>query len=253
MIKLKNNNELDLMREAGKITGGALEVAQGIVKPGVVLRDIDVEIRRFIERHNAKPSFLGYNGFPASACISVNDEIIHGIPSDRRLQEGDIVKVDVGALYKGYHGDAARTFFCGNVSEQAIRLERITRESFFEGVKFVNSSNRLGDVSHAIQEYVENNGFSVVREFVGHGIGAALHEEPEVPNFGRAGRGPRLYEGMTLAIEPMVNAGSYEIDVADNDWTVFTVDGSLSAHYENTVALTANGVELLTAYDICAK
>ena len=246
MIKLKNNIELDLMREAGKITGGALEVAQGLVRPGVVLSHIDVEIRHFIERHKAKPSFLGYNGFPASACISVNDEVIHGIPSERRLEEGDIVKVDVGALYKGYHGDAARTFFCGKVSDEARRLERITRESFFEGVKFVTSSNRLGDVSHSIQEYVEKNGFSVVREYVGHGIGKSLHEDPEIPNFGMAGRGPRLYEGMTLAIEPMVNAGGEAIDVADNDWTVFTIDGSLSAHYENTVAITENGPEILT-------
>ena len=250
MIKLNNNQELDLMREAGKITGGALEVAQGLIKPGAVLSHIDAEIKRFIEKHGAKPSFLGYNGFPASACISVNDEVIHGIPSDRRLEDGDLVKVDVGALYKGYNGDAARTFFCGNVCDEAKRLEQVTRESFFEGIKFLNTDSRLGDISHAIQEHVEKHGFSVVREFVGHGVGAALHEDPEIPNFGRAGRGPRLYEGMTLAIEPMVNEGGYEIDIADNDWTVFTLDGSLSAHYENTVALTSNGPELLTAYDI---
>jgi len=253
MIKLKNNQELELMRQAGKITGGALEVAQGLVKPGVVLSHIDAEIRRFIEKHGAKPSFLGYNGFPASACISINDEVIHGIPTDRRLEEGDIVKVDVGALYKGYNGDAARTFFCGMVSDEAKRLERITRESFFEGLKFVNSEFRLGDVSHAIQEYVESNGYSVVRDFVGHGVGSALHEDPEIPNFGKSGRGTRLYEGMTLAIEPMVNAGGFEIEIADNDWTVYTLDGSLSAHYENTVAITANGPELLTAYDISVQ
>ena len=234
------------MREAGKITAGALELAATLVKPGVSLIHIDSEIHRFITSHGATPSFLHYNGFPASACISVNDEVIHGIPGKRLLTEGDIVKVDVGACYKGYHGDAARTLFCGEVSEDAKRLERITRESFFEGIKYADPSHRLGDISHAIQEHVENAGFSVVKEFVGHGVGAHLHEDPEVPNYGRAGRGTRLYEGMTLAIEPMVNFGTAEVSVLDNDWTVVTDDGMLSAHYENSILITENGPEILT-------
>ena len=246
MIKIKNNEEIALMREAGKITAGALELAATLVKPGVSLIHIDSEMHRFITSHGATPSFLHYNGFPASACISVNDEVIHGIPGKRLLTEGDIVKVDVGACYKGYHGDAARTLFCGEVSEDAKRLERITRESFFEGIKYADPSHRLGDISHAIQEHVENAGFSVVKEFVGHGVGAHLHEDPEVPTSGRAGRGTRLYEGMTIAVEPMVNFGTAEVSVLDNDWTVVTDDGALSAHYENSILITENGPEILT-------
>ena len=246
MIKITNNEEIALMREAGKITAGALELAATLVKPGVSLIHIDSEIHRFITSHGATPSFLHYNGFPASACISVNDEVIHGIPGKRLLTEGDIVKVDVGACYKGFHGDAARTIFCGEVSEDAKRLERVTRESFFEGIKYADPTHRLGDISHAIQEHVENAGFSVVKEFVGHGVGSHLHEDPEVPNYGRAGRGTRLYEGMTLAIEPMVNFGTADVSVLDNDWTVVTDDGMLSAHYENSILITANGPEILT-------
>lgn len=246
MIKIKNNQEIALMREAGKITAGALALAATLVKPGVSLIHIDSEIHRFITSHGAIPSFLHYNGFPASACISVNDEVIHGIPGKRLLTEGDIVKVDVGACYKGYHGDAARTLFCGEVSEDAKRLERITRESFFEGIKYADPLHRLGDISHAIQEHVESAGFSVVKDFVGHGVGAHLHEDPEIPNYGKAGRGTRLYEGMTLAIEPMVNFGTAEVSVLDNDWTVVTDDGALSAHYENSILITENGPEILT-------
>ena len=249
MILLKNNEDLLLMRKAGEITAGALCTARELVKPGESLINIDKAVRQYIEKCGAKPSFLGYGGFPASACISVNDEAIHGIPSDRRLVEGDIVKVDVGAFYKGYHGDAARTFFCGNVSEEAKRLEEITRLSFFEGIKYADSRYRIGDISNAVQQFVENAGFSVVRQYVGHGVGKSLHEDPEVPNFGKAGKGPRIYEGMTLAIEPMVNAGTYEVDVLDNDWTVVTCDGELSAHYENTVAVGPNGAEILTSTD----
>lgn len=246
MINLKNKEDLILMREAGKINGAALSLAEELIKPGESLLSIDRQIRRFIEKHNAKPSFLGYGGFPASACISVNEEVIHGIPSSRVLCEGDIVKVDVGTFYKGFHNDAARTFFCGEVSEEARLLERVTRESFFEGIKFAVIGNRIGDISSAIQSYAEGFGFSIVRNYVGHGTGRALHEDPEVPNFGKAGKGPRLYEGMTLAIEPMINAGTHEVRVLDNDWTVVTLDGRLSAHYENTVAITADGVEILT-------
>ena len=218
------------------------------IKPGVTLKHIDSEIRRFIESHNCTPSFLGYSGFPASSCISINEQVIHGIPGERRLEEGDIVKVDVGAVYKGYNGDAARTFFCGKVSDEAVKLEKITRESFFEGIKNARPGNRIGDISHAVEEYVVSNGFSVVKSFVGHGVGAELHEDPEVPNFGRAGRGPRIYEGMTIAVEPMVNAGTEEVEVQSNGWTVVTIDGKLSAHYENTIAVTENGTEILTLY-----
>ena len=248
MIKLKNNAELELMRKAGEITAGALMTAEGLIKPGVTLKHIDSEIRRFIESHNCTPSFLGYSGFPASACISINEQVIHGIPGERRLEEGDIVKVDVGAVYKGYNGDAARTFFCGKVSDEAVKLEKITRESFFEGIKNARPGNRIGDISHAVEEYVVSNGFSVVKSFVGHGVGAELHEDPEVPNFGRAGRGPRIYEGMTIAVEPMVNAGTEEVELQSNGWTVVTIDGKLSAHYENTIAVTENGTEILTLY-----
>lgn len=248
MIKLKNNAELELMRKAGEITAGALMTAEGLIKPGVTLKHIDSEIRRFIESHNCTPSFLGYSGFPASACISINEQVIHGIPGERRLEEGDIVKVDVGAVYKGYNGDAARTFFCGKVSDEAVKLEKITRKSFFEGIKNARPGNRIGDISHAVEEYVVSNGFSVVKSFVGHGVGAELHEDPEVPNFGRAGRGPRIYEGMTIAVEPMVNAGTEEVEVQSNGWTVVTIDGKLSAHYENTIAVTENGTEILTLY-----
>ena len=250
MIRIKNNEEIALMREAGKITGGALALAETLVKPGVSLIHLDSEIHRFITSHDAKPSFLHYNGFPASACISVNHEVIHGIPDKRILKEGDIVKVDVGACYKGFHGDAARTFFVGDVSEEAERLARVTKESFFEGVKAALPGNRIGDIGHNVQEHAEAAGFSVVREFVGHGVGANLHEDPEVPNFGRPGRGPRLYENMTIAIEPMINAGKPDVFVTENDWTVETEDGRLSAHYENTVLITANGPELLTAYEL---
>ncbi len=237
------------MREAGKINGAALSLAKELIKPGETLISIDKQIRRFIEKHKATPSFLGYGGFPASACISVNEEVIHGIPSSRVLCEGDIVKVDVGTFYKGFHNDAARTFFCGKVSDEARLLEKVTRESFFEGIKFAAPESRVGDISNAIQSYAESYGFSIVRNYVGHGTGRALHEDPEVPNFGRAGKGPRLYEGMTLAIEPMINAGTYQVEVLDNDWTVVTLDGRLSAHYENTVAITADGVEILTELD----
>ena len=247
MIKIKNDKEIELMREAGKITAMALEAARELVKPGVTLSHIDAEIHKVITSHNASPSFLHYNGFPASACISVNEEVIHGIPGKRILLDGDIVKVDVGAKFKGYHGDAARTYFCGTVSDEAKRLEKITRESFYEGIKFATPENRLGDISHAIQEYVENAGFTVVKEFVGHGVGAELHEDPEVPNYGKAGRGTRLYEGMTIAVEPMVNYGKDGVYVLDNDWTVVTEDGKLSAHYENSILITSNGAEILTA------
>ena len=246
MIKLKSQLEIEKMREAGKITAGALDAASEVIKPGITTRQVDSVIRKYIESHGAKPSFLGYAGFPASACISINDEVIHGIPGDRKLEDGDIVKVDVGAFYKGFHGDAARTFFCGNVSDEAKDIEKICRESFFVGIAAAKPGARIGDVSAAIQQYVESHGYSVVREYVGHGIGEKLHESPDVPNHGKQGRGVRLAEGMTIAVEPMINAGTESVVVLDDEWTVVTRDGRLSAHYENTIVITADGAEILT-------
>ncbi|MBQ9940991.1 MAG: type I methionyl aminopeptidase [Clostridia bacterium] len=246
MIILKTSSQIELMREAGKITGAALQTGGEMVKEGVSLITIDRKIRTFIESHGAKPSFLGYAGFPASACISVNSEVIHGIPGDRVLKNGDIVKIDVGACYKGYHGDSANTFAVGEISPDAQKLIEVTKQSFYNGVAKIQEGCRVGDISAAIQETAESNGFSVVRDYVGHGVGKNLHEEPDVPNFGRAGRGPRIVKNMTFAIEPMVCIGDYHVKILENDWTVVTVDGSLSAHYEHTVALTDNGVELLT-------
>ncbi len=225
-------------------------VARELVREGVSTKEIDEKIRAFIERSGAKPSFLGYGGFPASACISINDEVIHGIPSKKRiLNEGDIVKVDVGAFYRGFHGDAARTIPVGKVSSEALKLMDVTRNSFFEGIKNLKAGGRIGDVGSSIQGVVESNGFSVVKKYIGHGIGRELHESPDVPNFGTAGRGVRLCTGMALAIEPMVNVGSSEVFELDDGWTVKTRDGSLSAHYENTVALTSEGVMILTLID----
>ena len=250
MIQLKNSAQISTMMEAGRITGEALLLAREHVREGVSTKELDTIIRTHIEKSGAKPSFLGYNGFPASACISVNDEVIHGIPSKNRiLREGDIVKIDVGAFYKGFHGDSARTIAVGNVSEEAKRLIEVTRQSFFDGVAAVKTGNRIGDVGNAIQSRVENAGFSVVKKYIGHGIGKALHEAPDVPNFGTAGRGVRLCAGMGLAIEPMVNVGSSEVYELGDGWTVKTRDGSLSAHYENTIALTSEGVIITTLID----
>ena len=235
------------MKEAGRITGEALLVAEECIRCGVSTKEIDRKIREYIEKCGAKPSFLGYGGFPASACISVNDEIIHGIPSDKRiLDEGDIVSVDVGAFKGGFHGDAARTFAVGRVSESAADLIRVTRECFFEGVSKIRPDARLGDVGAAIQNHAESHGYSVVRQYVGHGIGAALHESPDVPNYGTAGRGQRLVAGMAIAVEPMINIGRGDVKVMPDGWTVKTADGSLSAHYENTVVITAEGNILTT-------
>ena len=247
MITLKSGEEIIRMRDAGRIAAIAREIGGEYVKEGVTTAQIDREIKKAILSHGAKPSFLGYGGFPASACISVNEEIIHGIPSSNKvLKNGDIVSIDVGAYYKGYHGDCAATFIVGNGSEEAKKLVDVTKQSFFEGISAIGEGARIGDIGCAIQSYVEKFGFSVVREYIGHGIGRNLHEDPEVPNYGKPGYGPRLREGMTLAIEPMVNAGDWQVRVLDDKWTVVTKDGSLSAHYENTVAITANGVLILT-------
>lgn len=238
------------MRKACRITALARKAAADAVKPGVTTGEIDRVVRKTIEDAGATPSFLGYGGFPASACVSVNDEVIHGIPSKTRVvHEGDIVKVDVGAYIGGFHGDCAATIPCGEISEEATRLIEVTRQSFYEGIKFAREGNRISDISHAIQTYVEANGFSVVRSYVGHGVGAALHESPEVPNFGRPGHGVRLQRGMTLAIEPMVNVGVVDIKVLPDGWTVKTRDGRLSAHYENSIAITDGDPEILTNID----
>ena len=246
MITLKSAHEIEAMRLAGKITAAARALAREMVKPGVTTQQIDKAVFHFIREQGAIPSFLHYNGYPASVCISVNDEIIHGIPGKRVLREGDIVSVDVGAYIGGYHGDCAGTYPCGQVSDEALRLIRVTQDSVFEGLKFAREGYRLSDISHAVQTFVEANGYSVVREYVGHGIGRNMHEAPEVPNYGKPGHGPRLLRGMTLAVEPMVNAGTAAIKQMPDGWTVKTADGKYAAHYENTILITAGDPELLT-------
>ncbi|MBE6558962.1 MAG: type I methionyl aminopeptidase [Ruminococcaceae bacterium] len=250
MIQLKNGDQIRIMKEAGRITGEALLVARDHVRPGISTYELDRLVREHIEKSGAKPSFLGYGGFPASACISINDEVIHGIPSKKRfLEEGDIVKIDVGAFYKGFHGDSARTIPVGKVSDKALKLIQVTRDSFYAGLAMLQVGNRLGDLGYAIDELVVQNGFSTVKRYIGHGVGQALHESPDVPNYGTPGRGTRLCVGMTLAIEPMVNIGGEAVRELSDGWTVKTADGSLSAHYENSVALTQDGVINLTGID----
>ena len=246
-IFIKSPREIELMRQAGRITAAARSIARQAVAAGVTTKQIDKCVHEFIVKSGAIPAFLGYGGFPGSACVSVNDEVIHGIPGKRRICEGDIVSLDLGATFRGFVGDCAGTYPCGKVSEEAKRLIEVTRESFFEGLKFARVGYRISDIGAAIQDYVESHGYSVVRDYVGHGIGRNMHEAPEIPNF-RMGRrpDPRLVKGMTLAIEPMVNIGGCEVDVLDDDWTVVTRDGSLSAHYENTIAITDGEPEILT-------
>ena len=246
MIIVKSEREIELMRRAGKITAAARVLAGEMVKPGVTTREIDKAVFHFIRSQGAEPSFLNYNGYPASVCVSVNDEIIHGIPGPRVLKEGDIVSVDVGAYIGGFHGDCAATYPCGKISEEAQRLIDVTRQSFFEGFAQAREGNRISDISHAVQAYVEANGFSVVRTFVGHGVGKELHEDPEVPNFGNAGRGPRLVPGMCIAVEPMVCQYKYAVKTLKDGWTVKTCDGGLAAHFEHTMAITTAGAEVLT-------
>ncbi|NLL39575.1 MAG: type I methionyl aminopeptidase [Clostridiales bacterium] len=249
MISLKTGRDIELMRQAGMITAAARALAGEMVKPGVSTKAIDRAVHDFIVEHGATPSFLNYNGYPASVCISINEQVIHGIPGSRRIKEGDIVSIDVGAFYKGYHGDCAATFIAGYVDSEIRKLVEVTRQSFFEGLKFARAGNRVPDISHAIQSYVEKNGFSVVRQFVGHGIGQKLHEEPEVPNFVVPGPRVRLVPGMTLAIEPMVNMGGSSIRILEDGWTVVTEDGKPSAHYENTVLITDGEPMILTPLD----
>ena len=247
MIIIKTSNELTKMRKAGLITGGALVAAEKAIRPGMSTLELDKVIKNYIISHGAKPSFLGYGGFPASACISVNDTVIHGIPTaGEKLKEGDIVSVDVGAYIDGYHGDSAKTFAVGEISQEAKALMASTEESLYVAINMAKPGVRIGDISAAIQEYNEKRGYSVVREFVGHGVGANLHEEPEVPNFGRAGHGPRLMPGMVIAIEPMINAGRPHVKILNDGWTVKTADKSLSAHFEHTIAITSSGAIILT-------
>ena len=247
MITIKSKSEIEKMRIAGKITGDALKLVEKHIRPGVSTAELDKIAYDFIKKQGATPSFLNYNGFPGSICASPNSWVVHGIPSKNIiLKEGDIISIDMGACKDGYHGDAARTYAVGKISEEAQRLIDVTRQSFFEGIKHATHGAKLGDVSAAIQEYVEKHGYSVVRDLVGHGIGRNLHEDPSVPNFGRYGKGVKLAQGMTIAVEPMVNEGEYDVLVLDDDWTVVTEDGSLSAHYENTILITRGECEILT-------
>lgn len=246
MIIIKNSTQIELMRQAGKVVGETLLRLEEMIMPGISTAELDRFAEEFITKQGAKPSFKGYGGFPGTLCISVNDEVVHGIPGKRILQEGDLVTLDCGAYLNGFHGDAARTFPVGKVSDQAAKLIKVTEESFFKGLEKAIIGNRLTDISYEIQKHVEANGFSVVRDYVGHGIGRDLHEDPEVPNFGKPGRGAKLTAGMVLAIEPMVNIGDFKVKTLKDGWTVVTCDGSLSAQYENTVVILPDGPQLLT-------
>ncbi len=247
LITLRSPREQDAMRRAGRITAQARALAGRMVRPGVTTREIDDAVRKFIRSQGAQPSFLGYGGFSGSACISVNEVVIHGIPSSKLvLKEGDIVSIDVGAFIDGFHGDCAATYPCGAISQEAQRLIEVTRQSFWEGFQFAKAGQRVSDISHAVQVYVERHGYSVVRDFVGHGVGSKLHEAPEVPNFGPAGHGARLQPGMAIAVEPMVCAGDWHVKVRKDGGTTVTVDGSLAAHYENTILITQDGPEITT-------
>lgn len=238
MIVIKSKQQIELMREAGKIVAETHQILKEAVRPGISTLELDKIAEDNIRKYNAIPSFKGYGGFPGSICTSVNDEVVHGIPSSRILKEGDIVSLDIGAYYKGYHSDSAKTHGVGVISEEDRKLIEVTKQSFYEGIKFAKEGYRLSDISHAIQEYVEKYGFSVVRDLVGHGIGTQLHEDPQIPNYGLPGKGPRLQSGMVLAIEPMINAGRYKVKILSDDWTVVTADGKKSAHYEHTIAIT---------------
>ena len=247
MIVLKTVRELKIMKEACRISAGALQLIGKAIEPGVTTAELDRLAEDYIRSQGAVPNFKNYQGYPATACISINNQVIHGIPSTKqRIVEGDIVSVDLGAMFDGYHGDNAATFACGDVSAEAKRLMDTTRESLYEGIRAACAGNRIGDIGHAVQSYAEARGYSVVRQFVGHGVGTHLHESPEVPNFGTPGRGIRLMPGMTLAIEPMVNAGGPDVKVLPDGWTVLTTDGSLSAHFEHTIAVTSDGPQIMT-------
>ncbi|MBS3810853.1 MAG: type I methionyl aminopeptidase [Halanaerobiales bacterium] len=248
MIILKSKREIQIMRDANKIVAQTHEYLKELIKPGISTKEIDEKGEQFIRKQGAKPSFKGYMGYPAAICISINDEVVHGIPrSDRYLKEGDIVSLDIGTYYEGFNGDAARTFAVGEISDEAKKLMDVTEKSLEKAINKALCNNRLSDISNAVQTYVEENNFSVVREYVGHGVGRDLHEAPQIPNFGKPGRGPILKEGMTLAIEPMVNTGNFKVKTLDDDWTVVTLDGSLSAHFEHSIAITKNGPKILSS------
>ena len=246
MIILKSGKEIEYMREAGKIVAYTHEAVRSLIKPGITTKELDEVAEATIVKYGAHPAFKGYHGFPASICTSINEQVVHGIPGLKTLKDGDIISVDIGAIYNGYYGDAAKTHAVGTVSAEAFKLIEVTRQCFYEGLKFCREGNRLSDISYAIQSYVESNGFSVVRDYVGHGIGQNMHEEPQIPNFGSPGKGPRLVEGMVLAIEPMVNVGTYKVETLLDNWTVVTLDGKMSAHYEHTVAITRDEPIILT-------
>ncbi|MCF8001090.1 MAG: type I methionyl aminopeptidase [Halanaerobiales bacterium] len=247
MIILKSPREINIMRKANQIVAKTHEYLKNLIEPGISTAEINKKGDEFIREHGAEPSFKGYRGFPASICVSINDEVVHGIPNSQRiLQEGDIVSLDIGTFYKGFNGDAARTFAVGKISKEAQKLLKVTREALDKGIKKALHKNHLSDISHAIQSHVEKNNFSVVREYVGHGIGTDMHEAPQIPNFGSPGHGPVLKEGMTLAIEPMVNVGDFKVKTLDDNWTVVTEDGSLSAHFEHTIAITKKGPKILS-------
>lgn len=246
MICIKSNKEIEKLRKAGMITAGAIQAAGEALRPGMTTRELDKVVERYITSHGAKPGFKGYGGFPAAACISVNDEVIHGIPGSRKIMEGDIVSVDTGAYIDGYHGDSCKTFACGKISDDVAELLKSTEESLYLAIEMVKPGVRIGDIGAAIQKYNEDRGFSVVREFVGHGLGRDLHEDPEVPNFGKAGHGIRLQAGMVICIEPMINMGSPAIKVMPDKWTVKTQDGKWSAHFEHAIAVTQDGCVILS-------
>ena len=248
LITIKSARELDLMRQAGRIVAGTLKEIEEAIKPGITTLELDSIAYRYIKKNGAEPAFLNYQGFPASICCSINEEVVHGIPSLRRLKDQDLVSIDVGAKYKGYYGDAAATFAAGEIDAERQKLIDVTREALRRAVLMTREGNYLSDISHAVQQYVEAHGFSVVRDYVGHGIGSSMHEAPQVPNFGPPGRGPRLRSGMVLAIEPMVNMGGWEVKTLNDGWTVVTQDGSLSAHFEHTVAVVDKMPEVLTSF-----
>lgn len=246
MITIKNDSEIQLMREAGKILGDTLRMLGEHIRVGVTTKELDRLAHDYIIKRGAKPSFLGYGGFPGSICASVNEQVVHGIPCGRRLEEGDIIGIDCGVIYKGWQSDAARTFAVGKISDKHQKLIAVTEQCFFEAIKVTREGARLGDIGEAVQRHAESNGFSVVRDLVGHGIGSEMHEDPQVPNYGKAGRGLRLKRNMTLAIEPMINEGTYEVSTLSDGWTVVTDDDGYSAHYENTVLVTEDGAEILS-------
>lgn len=247
MIVIKTQREIEIMRKAGRLVAGAHELVKKYIRPGISTMELDKIVEEYIKSSNAIPAFKGYNGFPASICTSVNEEVVHGIPSSSvKLKDGDIISVDIGTVFDGYVGDGAKTYPVGQIDSEKEMLIKVTRQSFYEGIKYAKPGFRLSDISHAIQSYAESFGFSVVRDFVGHGVGKKMHEEPQIPNFGSPGKGPRLQKGMVLAIEPMINAGKYHVNILSNDWTVVTLDGKPSAHYEHTIAITDGEPELLT-------